>query len=635
MKIRQMLQKISGQRALYSGIGLLVVAVAVVVLTQLAGLLPNLRLDLTDDHLYTVTDGTKNMLKGIENPVQVELFFSAQMAEAVPQIGNHARRVQELLREYQRLADGKMLLNVIDPEAFSADEDRASELGLMSVPLVAGGPEIWFGLAVTGANGKTEIIDFFRPDREETLEYDLSQIIWKASRSAAPKIALFAGLEVQGGFDFMTRQPTPPWAAFSQLEQLYSIEALAPDFDHINDDVRLLMLVHPGTLPEKSLRAIDRYALAGGAVLVFVDPLAERAVGNMFGAAAETSSDLAPLFKAWGVEYDPKVVLGDAQLAVPVASNEMGRPAPHLGIQQFSQGEFPQDDPVTARLERLHAASAGVIRPRPGATSVFTALIESSDQAMLMPAEKIAQLAEHTTLYNGFQPSGERYAVAARISGKIGSAFAPAAGTAAAAPISTPVSAADASAAESGAKSANILIVADTDMLSDRLWVQIQNYMGREVAAAFADNGTFLVNAVDSLMGSADLMGIRGRGRYERPFTVVDDLERAAQMDLQAKQQELETQLLDTDTKLQALEAKKQQDATAFELDAAQVQELERFLAEKVRIRRELREVQHQLGSDIESLGAWLKMWNILLAPLILVLLVFGVARWRFRQFSR
>ncbi len=614
---------LSNNRALFSGLGLAVVVAVVIVLTQLVSYVPNLRLDLTEDKLYTLTGGTKHMLKDMAQPVKVELFFSAKLAEGVPQIGNYAQRVTDMLREYQRFSDGKVQLHLIDPEAFSADEDRAGELGLMSVPIVAGGPEIYFGLAATGANGKPEIIDFFRPDRVDTLEYDLSQVLWKASRATAPKIALYAGLEVMGGFDFMTRQPSPPWASFAQLEQLYRIEQLAPDFDHIADDVRLLVLLHPAELPEKSLRAIDRYALAGGAVLVFVDPVAERAGGGMMGGGSPLASNLAPLFAAWGIDYDPTQVLGDAQLAVPVASSEYGRPAPHLGIQQFAQPDFPQDDPITVRLERLHAASAGVLKARAGATSRFVPLISSSDQAMLLPADSFENLADHTALYEGFKPSGERYAVAARITGKIASAF------------PTVVAGEKGAIAVSPApeaKPANIIVVADTDILSDRLWVRIQDFMGQQVAQAFADNGDFLVNAVDSLMGSADLMTIRGRGRYERPFEVVDALERSAQMHLQAKQQELELQLEETDRKLQELEAKKQQDAKAFELDAAQVQELQRFVAEKMRIRTDLREVQHQLGSDIESLGATLKAINIFVAPLLLVLLVFGVARWRLRR---
>jgi len=609
----------SNKRGLVAGLGITAIVVLTVVLVQAVSLVPNLRLDLTEDSLYTVSDGTRSMLKGMEKPVKAELYFSSSLAEGVPQINNYGRRVQELLREYERLSGGKLTVTVIEPEPFSEQEDRANELGLMSVPIIAGGPEIHFGLAATGEGGKAEIIDFFRPDREETLEYDLSKVIWKASRNVAPRVGIYSGLDVLGGFDFMTRQPKQPWASFAQLQQLYDVETLAPDFETIPDSVRLLVLVHPTNLTEKSLRAIDRYALGGGSVLVFVDPMAERAGGNPFMGGGETSSDLAPLFAAWGVDYDAKQVLGDAQLAVSVASNAYGQPAPHVGIQQFGAGDFPNNDPVIARLERLHTASAGVLRAKAGASSTFTPLIQSTDQAMLLPAEKFATLEEHTDLYEGFQPTGERYVVAARITGKIAAAFAPAAAADGAVAAAAPVE----------AKPANILVVADTDVLSDRLWVHIQDFMGQQMAQAFADNGDFVINAVDSLMGSADLMAIRGRGRYERPFEVVDQMERSAAMSLQAKQQELETQLADTEGKLAELQSKKEQDAKAFELDDAQVKELEKFMAEKARIRKELREVQHQLGSDIESLGAVLKLLNILVAPLLLVALVFGIARWR------
>lgn len=603
------------KRALFSGLGLAGVLVAVLVVVQGVSMVPGLRLDLTEDRLYTLADGTRGMLKNMESPVKAEFFYSAELAQAVPQVGNYAQRVRELLREYARLSSGKLELVEIDPEAFSEDEDRAAELGLVSVPIVPGGPEIFLGLTVTGANGKTETIPFFRPDREATLEYDLSQIVWKASRTTAPKVALYAGLDVQGGFDFMSRQPTPPWASVAQITELYEFETLAPDFAVIPDSVRLLLLVHPTGLEEKSLRAIDRYARAGGAVLVFVDPHAERAGGPM-GMGGETQSNLAPLFAAWGIDYDPAQVLVDAQLAVPVASDEYGRAVPHIGIQQFGPAELPGNDVVTERMERLLAASVGVLRQRPDAKTTFTPLLQSSDQSMLVPASRFEMLTEHTALYEGFNASGERYVVAARIGGMGVPAF-PAAGD-------EPVMDATVD-----AKPLNVVVVADTDILSDRLWVRMQEYMGERIPSAFADNGDFAINLVDSLVGSADLMGIRGRGRYERPFVVVDRLEREAHQDLQAQQAELEASLMETEARLQELQSRKQQDAQAFELDEAQVAEMQRFLDEKLRTRKALRDVQHQLGSDIESLGTTLKVMNILVAPLLLVLLVFFVARRR------
>lgn len=605
------------KRALFSGLGLLVVAVAVVVFAQLASIVPNLRLDLTQDKLYTLTAGTKAMLKDMEKPVKVELFYSADLAESVPQIANYAQHVKELLREYQRLSGGKLEFRVVNPEPFSADEDRATELGLMSVPVVAGGPEIWFGMTVSSGEGKPEVIPFLRPDHEDSLEYDLSQSVWKASRKTAPRIAMVSGLDVLGGFDMMTRQPSGPWASFAQMQKLYEIEQLAPDFDAIKDDVRLLVIVHPGKLAEKSLRAIDRYVRGGGATLVFVDPFAERTPSAMYGGG-NASSDLAPLFAAWGVDYDPKKLLGDASLAVPVANNEYGRPVPDVTIAQFGPGNFPTSDPVTARLERLIMSSVGVIAHRKDAASTFVPLIESSDEAELIDAARYGELEDHTKLYDGFKPSGQRYVIAARVTGKIGSAFAgaPAGKGAVVEPVVVE-------------KPANIIIVADTDVLSDRLWVHTQEFMGQQVAQPFADNGDFATNAVDSLLGSSDLMGIRGRGRYERPFDVVDRLERRAAMDLQSKQEGLEAKLAETESQLQALQSKKQQDAKAFELDAAQVKALDKFMADKVQVRKELREVQHQLGRDIDSLGAVLKVLNIAVAPLVLVLLVFGIARWR------
>lgn len=608
------------QRALFSGLGLGAVLAMVLLVVQLVSLAPALRLDLTDDGLYTVADGTRQLLKKLDSPVKAEFFYSAEMAGAVPQVGTYAQRVRELLREYARLSGGKLDLIETDPETFSDDEDRAAELGLVSVPIVPGGPEIFFGLAVTGSNGKAEVIPFFRPDAETTLEYDLSQAVWKASRAVAPKIALYSGLDVQGGFDFLSRQPTPPWMSIAQVQGLYAVESLPPDFATVPADVRLLVLVHPTGLGEPSMRAIDAYARAGGAVLVFLDPHAERAGSGMFGAAgAETASSLAPLLASWGVEYDPAQALVDAQLAVPVASQEYGRAVAHIGIQQFGPGELPSPDVSTEKLERLLTASAGVLRHRAEAGTTFLPLMQSSDQAMLVPASRFADLDEHTALYEGFKPTGERYVLAARIGGKAAAAFPAGEGGPAMAPSVDP-------------QPLNVVVVADTDILSDRLWVRVQDFMGQSIPTAFADNGDFAINLVESLMGNAELMSIRGRGRHERPFDVVDHLEREAHLDLQVKQQELESALAEAEDKLRELQTRKEQDAQAFELDEAQVAELESFMGEKLRIRKELRDVQHQLGSDIRSLGTAIKVVNILAAPLVLVLLIYLLARRRLRR---
>lgn len=603
------------KKTLYSGAGLLAIALGAVVVALLASFVPGLRLDLTENRLYTVADGTRELLRTLEQPVTAEFFYTREIGGTVPQIDNYARRVEELLREYQRLFGGKLALRVVNPEPFSEEEDRASELGLMSLPLLPGGPEIHFGLVLTGASGKPEVIDFFRPDREELLEYDLSQAVWKASRSSAPKIALYAGLDVQGGFDMMSRQPTPPWASVAQLEQLYTVDALAPDFAEVPADARLLLLVHPDGLQEKSLRAIDRFVQGGGNVLLFVDPLAERSTTAMFGGGS--SSDLGPLLAAWGIDYDPAQVLVDAQLAVPVASDAYGRPVPHLGIQEFGAGEMPADDVVTRRFERVLAASAGVLKKREQAPVAIEPLLVSSDQAMLVDAAQLAELEEHTALYKDFAPTGERYVVAARLHGRFPTAY--------------PAQGSEATAAVAPAD-ASVIVVADSDILSDRLWVRISDFVGQQVAEPFADNGDLLVNAADSLLGSVQLTGIRARGRYERPFDVVDRLEQRAQLNLQAQLEELQMQLARTEQRLAELESEKAKDAASFELNAEQVAEMERFMDERVRMRKQLRDVQHQLGADIESLGRVVKLLNIVVAPLVLVLALAGaLALWRRR----
>ncbi|WP_163832852.1 GldG family protein [Spartinivicinus ruber] len=683
-------------KRLFSGAGLIGLAAVVLISVMLLNnLFKSLRVDLTEDNLYTLSDGTRNMLANLQEPVTLTFYFTNKASEDLPFWRTYAKRVHELLEEYAELANGKLTLEVVDPEPFSEEEDKASGAGLQAVPVNLGGTELYFGLVAKGKSNGEQTIDFFQPDRENFLEYDISKIIFAASQTKKPKVALVAGLQVDGGYNMATRQPTDPWMAVSQLDQLFEVERLEDDTVEISDDFDLLVIIHPKSLSDDMQFAIDQYVLRGGNTLIFVDPLAGQDTGGgMMMAMGPKSSNLEKLFSAWGVKMDSKKVVADSGFALSISQGAGKRPVRHLGILGLKQPAFNSEEVVMAELEQINMATAGTIKAVEGSSTSFVPLIQSSTEAMLMDASKFAMTTDPKKLYDNFKPTGERYTLAARIQGPVKTAFpdgrpekkseeekvAPGTamdkeneaatdsneeeitgeeglveqtpppvgseqvGPATDEPESTAAvddeseeNTVNVEAAKEGLEEEpkkpllepiteskqdiNVVVVADTDMLADMLWVSVRTFFGQRIAQPFANNGAFFVNAVDNMVGNADLISIRSRGQFSRPFSVVDEIEKEAEDKFRVKEQELLQRLNETESKLAELQQQKQGE-DQLSLSQEQQQEIEQFQKDKLAIRKELRDVQHKLGQDIEALGENIKILNIFLLPLLLTVLL-------------
>ena len=624
--------------------------------------LPAWRVDLTEDKLFTLTKGTHAILDNLATPVELKFYFSDQATRELPQLRDYAQRVKELLVEYQSFAGGNLNLQVVDPEPFSEQEDDATQAGLQSVPGGVGGDAIFLGLVGSNNDGDQEVITFFNPERERFLEYDVSQLIYRLSHPKRTVVGVITDAQMFGGFDFATQRSSSPWFVIQQLQQLAEVRQLEADPKVIDDDVDVLMVVHPRELSEQTLYAIDQYVLAGGKAMLFVDPHAEliAATSGMMAMPGANSSDLPRLFKAWGIVYDPGLVAADARWALRLAAGEQRLQLPHVGIIGVGAASLNREDITTAELETINFATPGFFSSasdeKEGGDKITAAVLEplvsTSDKAMPMPVDKFINLSNHGDLLRGFSPTGEVYNIAARVRGVVPSAFPdgpPQTDTEQAEPAVDSESV-DAEAVPQAADpeaeanvtaphlarsqgDINVILVADTDMLTDRLWVQISNFFGQSVAAPWANNGDFVSNAVESLAGSSELTSIRSRGTYERPFEVVRDLELAAAERFQAQEQVLVKKLDELEQRIQAL-SKDQEGQIILELNPEQQQEIKSFEQEKLRIRKELRQVQHQLNQDIESLETRLKIYNILFVPGLLTVLVIGLAALRARRRS-
>lgn len=598
------------RRLMYSSVGLALIAVAFVGFNVLSNsLFKNTQLDFTEQKLYTLSSGTKQLLSELQEPVSLQYFYSNKATRDVPMLRNYAQRVEELLDAYVRMADGKLHLEVIDPEAFSEDEDRAAALGLQAVPLEQDGAQLYFGLAAQNSQGDQQVIPFFALDQEELLEYELSRLISSLAQPERPVIGVLSGLPLSGGFDMQAGQPLPSWTILEEVRQQFQLESLKNDIDLIPEQVSTLLLVHPKNLSEATQYAIDQFVLRGGKLLVFVDPYSEAdtGVGVPGEQAVDKTSDLPELFKAWGLRMLPDQVVGDGVYAMSVGVGPQQRAVRHLGWLTLPKKALDSTDVLTSQLNSITLATAGILQPLEGAKTQFTPLLYSSEYAMPFATQRFAMLENPEELLAELEPTGERYVLAARITGPAQTAFAQ-----------------GIEGREPGLQSAdtiNVIVVADSDMLSDRMWVHVQDFFGQRLPQPWADNGSFAINALDNLSGSDALINIRSRGNFNRPFTMVDTLQRSAQERFRQTEQELQSRLAATEEKLYVLQQAIDPEQH-LELTDEQQATVQQFLQEKLQLRKELREVRYQLNADIESLGTKLKFFNIGVMPILLTFML-------------
>lgn len=619
-------------RKTLTGSALLILAalfVAVILVSNL--LFRGARVDLTENDLYTLSPGTRSLLGKLDEPIQLTLYFSDRGTADTDNLSARALRayyprVRELLEEVAARSSGKIHLKVVDPVAYSEDEDNAVAAGIQGLPFGAAGESVFLGLYGSNSTNGEAKIPLFDPGRENLAEYDIAKLIHDLASNKKPAVGFISSLPMSVGFDPATRQMREPWAIYGELTQFFDVRQLnATALKRIDDDVKVVVLVHPKDLADDTLYALDQFVLRGGHLLVFVDPEAEQ---DQSGAdpqnpqaalLADKSSDLPRLFKAWGLEYARDKVVLDRAHALQISVAQNAPPVRHPAILGFTRKDLSSDDVITANLDSINMSTVGYLELAKDATSKLVPLIQSSDQSMSVPAERLKLLNDPSSLLADFQPAGQPFVLAARLEGQFNTAF--------------PERKDEGHLAQAREKNA-VVVFADTDLLSDRLWAEVQNFFGQKVLNAFANNGDLVVNAVDNLAGDSDLISIRGRATSQRPFTKVAELKRQADDSFRRKEKQLQQELSDTERKLTELQSAKSQDQ-AMVLSAEQKAELDNFLKRKVEIRKQLRDVRHQLDADIDALGTWLKFINILLVPLLLIVAALGFVGWKARHAKR
>lgn len=598
--------------------------------------------DLTEDKLYSISPGSVAVLKAMDEPITARLYFSKKLGEMAPSYARYFDRIRTLLEDFQRISGGKLQLEILDPEPFSDAEDQAVAAGLSGRRLNAEGEMGYFGLTAANSTDDRDVIGFFSPDRENFVEYDITKLVHSLSNPKKHVVGLITSLPLDGGQNPMTQQPTPPWIIMSQIREFFDVEVIDQAAKEIPARIDVLLVAQPTQLTPEAAYAIDQYVLKGGKLLALIDPMAETAQFELMDKQGEGRAELAKLLNSWGLDFDPKKTAADIRYArrVQFGRGSEGAVTDFVVWLTLDKSAIDQRDVLSSGIETLNLASAGILTPVEGATTTVTPVITTSAEAMEVDTQKVGMAADPVALLRSYVPGGKPLMLAARISGEAQSAFPngvsnPDAKEGDAKPDASNAAVKDAKPAAGHVASGrvNAIVVADTDLLADRFWVESRQMLGQEFVMPTASNGAFIVGALENLTGSDALIALRGRGIKERTFTLVEGLRRDAERKFREKEEALTARLKSVEQELEKLQTTGSGgNVIASDQERAAI---ERFTREMLETRRELRQVKLALSQSIDSLDGWLKFANIALVPLLIAAGGFGWSLWRARRRPR
>ncbi len=610
-----------------SGTGLVLAICLFIATIVLANtVLTTWRIDLTQNKLFTLSKGTINILNNLEEPVQLDFYFSQKAMNDFPLLANYGIRVRDMLEELTTHAHGKLILNIIEPETFSEAEDQAVASGLRTVSVSANSDRVYFGLVGTNSTDDEKVIPFFQTNRESALEYDLTKLIYNLAYPDKRIVGVYSQLPIIGK---KGDQTAPTWTIVNALKEFFEIIDLNQNIDALNQKIDVLMLVHPKKLNTETLYAIDQYLLKGGKAIIFLDPLAEQDRTQPDAASPNVMpilySYLDEILEKWGLKISKEKIVADINAAMRVqASGPRGpQEIDYLPWLRLTDKNFNPDDFSTSELNILHMGTVGAIENiNENEIKVeITPLIQTSKQSTKLERDLILFQRDPTVILNNFKSDEKNHLIAARIKGKVQTAF----------PDGLLIDKNDEELIDDdfiNEGNINVILVSDTDILADHFWIRKQDMLGVSVPQPIANNGDFVINSIENLSGSTDLINLRGRGKYSRPFERVEAIRKEAEAEFREREKELQVALQETENEIRKLQ-QEQGNEKSYLLNNKLTAEIEKFRNERLATRKELRSVQHDLRKNIEKLGSQLRFINIGLIPLLITLLALIIGIYR------
>lgn len=585
-----------------------------------------LRVDLTGEKLYTLSEGSRQVLGKLKNDVVLKFYFSSSSAEMPMGLKTYADQVQDLLKEYEIAGKGRVTLEAYDPKPDSDSEEWAQRYGIEPQQTNPFGQPVYFGL-VAVCGDTEQVISGFNPRTEATLEYDITRLVTRVAWPEKPVLGVLSSLSVLGApqnpMMMMQRrqQPDQGWTAFKDLRKDYTVREVKADAEEIENDVKTLIVIHPKDLSEKTLFAIDQFVLRGGRLIVCVDPFSvadfeanqqQNPMMMQMGGGQAGPSSLGKLFEAWGVSFDTAKIVADMNCSTKLNSGN-GRVEDNPAFLSLGQPNMAKGDLLTAQLTQIMMPFAGALSGASTKDLTFTPLITSSTDKACLVDQMNAQFGM-SAMRAQLKPDGAQRVLAARLQGTFKTAF------------PNGVAGGDTNAVPNRLTSgtSTVMLFGDADFLNDRFCVQVMNSLFGSIAQPINDNLTLFGNTVEQFAGREELIGVRSRGQFNRPFAKVDQLEAKAMLKWQAEEERLEAALQETQQRLSALQQKKTGTERLI-LSKEQQAELEQFRKMQADTRKQLKEVRKSLNSEIEHLGLTLKVVNIALIPLFVI--GFGIYR--------
>ncbi|MCH7919272.1 MAG: Gldg family protein [Planctomycetes bacterium] len=615
-----------------------------------------LKIDVTEQSLYTLSQGTKSILAKLNQPITAKLYFAKTAALQGPDqirfFSNYYEFVKVLLEEYASVAKGMVKLEIIDPRPFSTEEEDAIRYGLKKFPITQE-ENFFFGLVVVTQFGVEKTIPFFSPDRQNFLEYDISYLIDTAITRQKKVVGVMSSIAIMGDdvtgymaqmMAMQGQKPKPSWVIIDHLKQQFEVKQIATDVNDIND-IDILLVVHPKELPEETEFAIDQFVLRGGRTILCIDPYCyvdrpARSPMGMMGMQPPTdqSSNLPRLLKAWGLEMPANTFAGDTNLAMLAAAGVNQRPQRLIGYLGMVPGCFNEDSVITAQLNSVKMVFAGTLKLLSGAGDanepalshmpLVQTTAEGNSWKISGPFE--LQFLDPERLRQKFVPGSEPVTMGYLISGRFKSAFPEGISvdveqTDPNDPNETITVAQQQTGLTESSEEGVVVVYSDTDFISDSQAYQ-NSFFGKMVVG---DNSALLINTLEELCGSNDLISIRSRGNFRRPFEVVDEIERKAEEETAAEVEKLKAEIAGHNQKLQSLVASAQEEGNTEVIGSTIIQQRRALEIKVHQAQSQLKVVQLKRREAIENLGNLLQQRNMLAAPAVILVIgmLLGIRR--------